>query len=575
MACQSKTQFELKHEDFDKNEITKHIQSELTHWQIKDTSACLDSIDWFYSKRAFEPIWFSAMQNPKFTSDVLAIFDSAVYEGLSKSLYPLDSFIKYQNMINDSLYNMNYNIWAKADIFTSKVLYMLWHDKVIGHSNPYDVIGQKYTLPYPNHPWYKSFAILDPNNTFKNLKTYNPPDSDYFKLKILLRKAYQNTQGSETIIDTTGITKIKLGDSSIIIPLLARRLVELGYAPNDFIETNKLSTLYKKALYNYVKAFQKDANITDDGVIGSSTLKQLNQSSNDKIETIKANLERIRWQGQLPQKPYIKVNIPEFMVYMYYPDSTWQMKVCVGKGKEKYYDAKLKEYQVSKSYLKKPMNNETPQVYSYVRYVVLNPTWTVPSSIVGREMFNLILKDPNYLKNNHFQVLKNGVIVDPNSINWRNYRADNIPFTIRQSAGEDNSLGVIKIDFLNPFDVYMHDTPLKNKFKLNNRAVSHGCVRLEYPLMLTEFLLGYNTKTNNDDLRMMMGLMPKDTAKARIWLNDTARLNKVVKSTKFIKVEKQIPLFFDYKTIVFDSLQRPRFLNDVYDKNKLISDHLK
>lgn len=93
--------------------------------------------------------------------------------------------------------------------------------------------------------------------------------------------------------------------------------------------------------------------------------------------------------------------------------------------------------------------------------------------------------------------------------------------------------------------------------------------------MLTEFLLGYNTKTNNDDLRMMMGLMPKDTAKARIWLNDTARLNKVVKSTKFIKVEKQIPLFFDYKTIVFDSLQRPRFLNDVYDKNKLISDHLK
>jgi murein L,D-transpeptidase YcbB/YkuD len=73
----------------------------------------------------------------------------------------------------------------------------------------------------------------------------------------------------------------------------------------------------------------------------------------------------------------------------------------------------------------------------------------------------------------------------------------------------------------------------------------------------------------------MMGQMPKDTAKARLWMNDTGRLNKVIKTTKYIKVEQAIPIFFDYKTIVFDSLQRPRFLYDVYDKNKLISDQLK
>jgi len=575
LACQPKTQFELKHAAFDKSEIAESLQTELKHWQADDSSNCIDSIYWFYEQKAFEPIWFAAMQNPKFRSTVLAAFDSAVYEGLSKSHYPLDSFNKYQNLIHDTLYNLNYQIWAKADLYTSMVLYMLWHDKVLGHTNPYKVLGQKYTLPYPNHPWYRAFAVLNPSNGISQLQAYNPSDSDYFKLKAMLRKAYKSTQGSETMIDTTGINKIKLGDSSIIIPLLARRLVELGYAPNDFIESFAQTLQYKRHLYYCVKAFQKEANLSDDGVIGSSTLKQLNLSSNDKIETIKANLERIRWQGQMPQKPYIKVNIPEFMLYLYSPDTTWQMRVCVGKGKEKYYDAKLKQYLVSKQYLEKPMNHETPQVYSLARYVVLNPTWTVPSSIVGRELFNLILKDPNYLKKNHFQVLKNGVMIDPNSINWHKYRADNIPFTIRQAAGEDNSLGVIKIDFLNPFDVYMHDTPLKDKFKLNNRAVSHGCVRLESPFILTDFLLSKNLKNNHDDLRIMMGQMPKDTAKARLWMNDTGRLNKVIKTTKYIKVEQAIPIFFDYKTIVFDSLQRPRFLFDVYDKNKLISDQLK
>ena len=574
-ACLTKTKIDIINDTFDREEIAIHLEQDIKRLNDIDSSGVWDSLQVFYSQRAFEPVWFTAMQMPGFTRMIRDIVDSAVYEGLSKTHYPIDSFLTYQNFIHDTLHNLDYAVWSKADLYCSKLLIMLWHDKVLGRSNPYEVLGQKYTLPYPNHSWYHAFEILDPIHGLTKIKTYQPNDSDYNKLKQLLRLAYRKTNGTETFIDTTGILKIKLGDTSEIIPLLARRLVELEYAPSDCLEQFAHEHVYKRALYKYVVAFQKDANLSNDGIIGSSTLKQLNRSRNDKIETIKANLERIRWQGQLPAKPYVKVNIPEFMLYMYFPDSTWQMKVCVGKGKEKYYDAKLKQYIVSKNYLEKPMNHETPQVYSNIRYVVLNPTWTVPSSIVGRELYNLILKDPQYLSKNHFLVLKNGVVVNASSINWKKYQADKIPFTIKQSAGSDNSLGVIKIDFLNPFDVYLHDTPLKDKFKLNNRAVSHGCVRLEQPLLLTEFLLAKNIKKSNDDVRIMLGIVPKDTARARIWLNDTGRLNKVVKSTKYIKVESQIPIYFDYKTIVFDSLQRPRYLNDVYDKDKIISEYLK
>jgi L,D-transpeptidase YcbB len=266
------------------------------------------------------------------------------------------------------------------------------------------------------------------------------------------------------------------------------------------------------------------------------------------------------------------VNLPEFVLYMYYPDSVKTMSVCIGKGKERYYDQKTKRYLVSKSYLDKPLNHETPQVFSNIDHVILNPTWTVPSSIVGREMYNLIVKNPGYLAKNNFQVLKNGEVINPYSINWRKLSPGNIPYTIRQNSGDDNSLGKIKFTFKNPFDVYLHDTPLKSKFKLNNRAVSHGCVRVQDPVALTGFVLQANLKMTYDDVLIKMGLPPRDTARARQWQEDTTSYKLVVKKTYPVRLENKMTVFFDYRTIVFDEFDKPRFIFDVYDKNTLITE---
>jgi murein L,D-transpeptidase YcbB/YkuD len=189
-------------------------------------------------------------------------------------------------------------------------------------------------------------------------------------------------------------------------------------------------------------------------------------------------------------------------------------------------------------------------------------------------MYNLIVKNPSYLTRNNYQVLKNGEVINPNSINWRKYSPGNIPFTIRQNAGDDNSLGKIKFTFKNPFDVYLHDTPLKNKFKLNNRAVSHGCVRVQSPVDLTGFVLQQNTKTTYDDVLVMMGMAPTDTARARKWREDTTSYKKIVKRTYPVKLENKMTVFFDYRTIVFDETGKARFLFDVYDKNRSIIDAL-
>src|SRR5690606_2888480 len=121
-----------------------------------------------------------------------------------------------------------YTIAAKTDVFLSNFMLSVWHDKVLGRTNPKEVLGMKYTLPYPNHPGFELFHAFDPDSGINRIKSYHPSDADFWKLKKLLMKAYEVTDGRETFIDTAGIRKIKAGDTTYIVPLVARRLVELG-----------------------------------------------------------------------------------------------------------------------------------------------------------------------------------------------------------------------------------------------------------------------------------------------------------------------------------------------------------
>ncbi|HEY1044788.1 MAG TPA: L,D-transpeptidase family protein, partial [Bacteroidia bacterium] len=523
----------------------------------------------------FEPLWLDKMNDPLFISELKKINDSIVYEGLEPAHYGYKKIEELLSSIKKQKVEDQYITCAEIETSISQFLISVWHDKVLGRTDPRIVLGMKYTLPYPNHPKFRLFDVLLSDTGRSKIQKYHPQDSDYFRLKGMLHQAYAITEGSETYIDTAGIGKIEPGDTCNIVPLLAQRLAELDLIPDSLIAIYENEIVYTRYLASKIKLFQKNSNLTDDGIIGKTTLKLLNASRNDKIDEIRANLERVRWFGIQPPKPYIRVNIPEFTLYMHYPaDSVKTLLVCIGKGKERYYDRKLKKYTVSKSYMDKPLNHETPQVYSNIDYVILNPTWTVPSSIVGREMYNLIVRDPNYLTKNNYQVFKNGSQIDPKSINWRKLSPGNIPYTIRQNAGDDNSLGKIKFTFKNPFDVYLHDTPLKSKFKLNNRAVSHGCVRVQSPVDLTGFVLQENKRVTYDDVLIMMGIPPLDSAKAIKWKEDTTSYKKIVKKTYPIRLENKMTVFFDYKTIVFDAYNRPRFIFDVYDKNRSIIEAL-
>jgi len=170
--------------------------------------------------------------------------------------------------------------------------------------------------------------------------------------------------------------------------------------------------------------------------------------------------------NHVPQK-FILVNIADYNLYLFENlEIAYQCRVVVGK-----------------------QHHETPVFNSDIKYVVFNPTWTVPYSIASKEILPKLKNDPSYLQDRNMTLLKGGNEVDPATVDFNIYSKNKFPFTIRQEPGPNNALGMVKFIFPNKHAVYLHDTPSKSYFEKTDRAFSHGCVRVHNPMVLAELLL--------------------------------------------------------------------------------------
>jgi len=229
--------------------------------------------------------------------------------------------------------------------------------------------------------------------------------------------------------------KLRLGDDDPRVIILRKRL----YSPSE-------STLFDAELDALVRHFQSHHGITVDGIVGPETLRELNVSAHDRAQQIAVNMERWRWMPEDLGRSYILVNIAAFRLDVIEGDrSVLTMKTVVGK-----------EY------------TRTPFFAARIVEVLLNPWWNVPDSIAAKEIRPKQRRDPSYLRREHM-IVSNG--------------------RIRQRPGEWNSLGRLKFNMPNNYDVYLHDTPAKSLFEQSFRAFSHGCIRLEKPLDLALYVL--------------------------------------------------------------------------------------
>ncbi|WP_273820455.1 L,D-transpeptidase family protein [Pseudomonas asplenii] len=257
------------------------------------------------------------------------------------------------------------------------------------------------------------------------------------------------------------------------VPALARRLLAEGYLQRLPAGPEKV---YGEDLAEAVKHFQYRHSLQADGVIGAGTLVELNISPALRREQLRLNLERFRWLAPDLEPEGVLVNVAAAQLSFYRDgEPLWQTRLQVGRA-----------------------DRQTPLLKSRITRLTLNPTWTVPPTILREDKLPAIRPDPAaYLAQQNLQVLDSeGRPLAANEVDWE--RPGNI--LLRQGAGPRNPLGKIVLRFPNPFSVYLHDTPSQPLFSKGPRAFSSGCVRVEQPLHLRDLLLSSTERTRTDDL---------------------------------------------------------------------------
>jgi murein L,D-transpeptidase YcbB/YkuD len=214
-----------------------------------------------------------------------------------------------------------------------------------------------------------------------------------------------------------------------------------------------------------VANFQRTAGLPPSGMLTARTIAALNGWSSQEGEII-ANMERWRWLPRDLGKDHIEVNIPDFSLSVLHGGAVvHQARVIVGKPE-----------------------NPTPVFSQKMEFLIVNPYWNVPYSIIKKEMLPKLASDPNYFERHGYEVVERG-----NTL------------IVRQPPGEENALGRIKFMFPNAYSVYLHDTPSRSLFENDQRALSHGCVRVDQPFKLAEVVLGRDNGWSEERVRRLVG----------------------------------------------------------------------
>ncbi|EOA59446.1 hypothetical protein HMPREF1214_01598 [Bacteroides sp. HPS0048] len=400
-----------------------------------------------------------------------------------------------------------------------------------------DTEKQKEPYPIPLKKCSKEFALEAlaslGQNPFAAFRQAQPTSPFYLSMQKELVRLDSIGEAEFEEIPLIGDTLLKVGERHRIIPLIAGRLMQTGELKQQ-VSGDTLTSVLLEA----VNEFRLTNRLSTDNSIGTYTIRYLNRPLAYYKDHLLINLERARWQYKSEKgSKYVIGNIAAFMLQAFNEevDSILEMRICCGS-----------------------VRNKTPLLYSKIYYMELNPYWNVPQNIIRKEIIPSYRRDTTYFTRNRMKVYdKNGNRVNPHDIKWAKYTAG-VPFTVKQDNKEGNSLGRIIFRFPNPYAVYLHDTPSRWAFNRSNRAVSHGCVRLERALDFAFFLLEKPDELLEDRIRIAMDIAPKS--------DEGKKLNRseAYRELKHYSLKEAIPLFLDYQTMYLAADGNLSYCEDIY-----------
>ncbi|MCY7380459.1 MAG: L,D-transpeptidase family protein [Gemmatimonadaceae bacterium] len=409
---------------------------------------------------------------------------------------------------------------ARADVLISAALVSYAEDLLTGQVEPRSV----------NREWHIDPQDVDVEKVILNtvaqpslgeaLGKLHPQDADYNALvRALARYRAIVKAGGWPTVPQLGV--LRPGDTAAAGPLgalLARLHAE------DYIDVRPLKpavsdadagagvetpVVYDAELAGAVVEYQRRHALAADSVVGPETLASLNRSAEYRTQQIGANLERHRWLPRSLGARYVLVNVPAFRLRAYDAgQEVLTMGIVVGA-----------EYG----------GRSTPVFSDSMAYLVFRPYWNVPAGIAAKELWPKQRRDPGYFARNRYESVK---------ASWGRY--------VRQKPGPGNALGFVKFIFPNDFNIYLHDTPARSLFNERVRAFSHGCIRVQDPAALAQFVLGW------------------DVARVKDAMDRGADDHRV-------RLDRKLPVYIVYFTV----LERDgilEFANDIYDRDEKLVD---
>jgi murein L,D-transpeptidase YcbB/YkuD len=473
----------------------------------------LDSI---YQANNYTPIWSDKDHWLRPADSLYAFIGSSKRYGLFPSDYHY-TFLSFVHRVlqEDTLARKNAALWARADLLFTDAFFTLAKHLKQGRL-AYDslTLRKDSVLSGTLYRNLLTSALHVPDSFSTVLTALQPKYKGYDSLKTYL----------EDFLSTAHFRKLTwleypYKDSASFYHNLMRRLQEVGYI--DSAAVNVDTATLTRAIRNYQQA--NKLKVT--GKVYGDMITMMDNSDWEKFKRIAITMDKYKLLPDTLPSTYVWVNLPAFNLRVMNMDTlVFESKVIVGSPRTR-----------------------TPLLTSEISNFITYPQWTVPNSIIFKEMLPQIKRNTEYLKKQNLIVVDwNDSVRDPNTINWARLNKNNFPYQLKQRQGDDNSLGVMKFNFRNKYDVYLHDTNVRWMFGESFRALSHGCVRVKEWQKLADFLV------RNDTIRYK-----PDTLKAWIKRQEKHTVYGFAK----------VPIFLRYFSVE-GKKGKLLFHNDIYGEDR-------
>lgn len=531
-----------------------------------------DTIVQFYSSRNFSPKFLKSFEDRNFVYSLMMQLEQADAHGLEPNSYHTELIHHhFENAIDTNDNQSRYRDLAIAELLICDAVLKYSFHLRFGLYDPKKLFPDSYYLPSADSSMRELHEPLRQENILVYLSTIQPKSERYKKLQVALKK-FKLLEKAEWKKIPQIDKKIEPLQSNSILPLIAEQLLRLGFIDSSHFHKHD-NMIYDSLIVNGILKFQKHNGLQEDGIIGKGTIDKLNITPTEYIKKIKINLERFRWLDYSSLPRYIFINIPEFKLHIVENQvELSEIKVCTGIRRSAYYKSLYERYKRTGNFKLKPEDWETPEFNSVISSMILNPEWNVPPSIMREEIQRELKKDSSYLKKKKFKVYKDGKEINLDDIDIKEFGKSNIPYRIVQDPGVGNALGKVKFMFNNKFGIYLHDTPTRPPFNFAIRAVSHGCVRVEKPLVLAQFLLENHSQWNLDFFKIEIGERVADVGVKKEFSarRSALRKNRSFGPTTELVLEQNVPLYIEYFTAWVDKNGQINFREDVYRKDETL-----